>query len=254
MTSSMPSLSQSLRRLAAARHGGQPVVDHPAFERLVAYHEGQLSPGEEVLIRDHLMVCPLCPALVLELDDLGRSAAAPGLDGPKRPGGQAIPPAGRGLAPTSETARWASWQGQRGPVVAGLALGVGLLLVAALAASGPREREGQARMPPAGIQVATISGLRGGAQPVTVRGDRYVLAFPELMPSGTPILDIEVMDGAGRSIWRGHSARGDSQQPVAVELSRGFLPAGTYSFVISEVEGGNERRQLGHYEVELSYG
>ena len=155
--------------------------------------------------------------------------------------------------PTRETAEWASRQGQRASVVAGLALLVGSLLVAGLSASAFQGREPGAR--PVNIEVTTLVGLRGEERPqVTVRGERFVLAFPELMPSGARLVEIDVLDRAGRSVWRGRSARGGPQQPVAIELSRSFLVAGSYSFVILEVEGGQAGRQLGRFEVELSYG
>jgi hypothetical protein len=253
MTSTMPSLGQALRWLAATKRGERPVGDHPSFEKIVAYHAGQLSLGEEALIRDHLVACPLCPALVLELDALGGGPPLQQVGADEESGQESGSLPAPSLVPTRATAEWASWRGQRTPVVAGLALFVGSLLVAALSASAFQGRQPATR--PANIEVTTLLGLRGDEpQQVTVRGERFVLAFPELMPSAARLLEIDVLDQAGRSVWRGRSTRGGPQQPVAIELSRSFPVTGSYSFVILEVEGGKTGRQLGRFEVTLSYG
>jgi len=195
------------------------------------------------------VVCPLCPALVLELDALAGGPATRESDQ------EAGNLAAASLVPTRETAEWASWQGQRAPAVAGLALLVSSLLVAALSASAFQGRQDKPGKRPASIEVTTLVGLRGDErQQVMARGERFVLAFPELMPSGAGLVEIEILDRAGRSVWRGRGVRGGSQQLVAIELSRSFLVAGSYSFVISEVEGDKTGRQLGRFEVELSSG
>ena len=76
---------------------------HPKPEMLAAYHAGELTEPEERRLQDHLVGCPECAALLLDLDGL----ADPGF--------------GAGsLAPADQEALWKSLQAEIGkeePVV-----------------------------------------------------------------------------------------------------------------------------------------
>src|SRR6185295_5573971 len=41
-------------------------AEHPAPNRLVAYHRGELPASEAAAVVDHLSLCPECAALLLE--------------------------------------------------------------------------------------------------------------------------------------------------------------------------------------------
>ncbi len=43
---------------------------HPSPERLAAYHAGRLSAQEDATLREHLLLCDDCPALLLDLEEL----------------------------------------------------------------------------------------------------------------------------------------------------------------------------------------
>jgi hypothetical protein len=43
---------------------------HPEPDKLAAYHAGSLSPNEDLEIQQHLLLCPECPDLLLDLEDL----------------------------------------------------------------------------------------------------------------------------------------------------------------------------------------
>ena len=43
---------------------------HPEPETLAAYHAGELTEPEERRLQDHLVSCPECAALLLDLDGL----------------------------------------------------------------------------------------------------------------------------------------------------------------------------------------
>jgi hypothetical protein len=45
---------------------------HPEPKMLAAYHAGELTEPEERRLQDHLVGCPECAALLLDLDGLGR--------------------------------------------------------------------------------------------------------------------------------------------------------------------------------------
>jgi hypothetical protein len=76
----LPALGPALQALAGESRRG--LGDHPSPERLAAYHEGALPPGEEERLRDHLALCPDCAQLLLDLagfPELETPAGARGL-------------------------------------------------------------------------------------------------------------------------------------------------------------------------------
>jgi len=64
----MPSSSDPTDRLRAHLRGERDATGrHPPPERIAAYHERRLSPGEADEVRAHLAACPDCTAELLEL-------------------------------------------------------------------------------------------------------------------------------------------------------------------------------------------
>src|SRR5437763_1557757 len=68
-------------------------MSHPEPETLAAYHAGELTEPEERRLQDHLVGCPECSALLLDLDGLGRPEFGAG-----------------SLAPADQEALWRSLQ------------------------------------------------------------------------------------------------------------------------------------------------
>jgi len=68
---------------------------HPKPKMLAAYHAGELTEPEERRLQDHLVGCPECAALLLDLDGLGRPEFGAG-----------------SLAPADQEALWRSLQAE----------------------------------------------------------------------------------------------------------------------------------------------
>src|SRR5947208_7978389 len=68
---------------------------HPEPELLAAYHAGELTEPEERRLQDHLVGCPECAALLLDLDGLSDPAFGAG-----------------SLAPADQEALWRSLQAE----------------------------------------------------------------------------------------------------------------------------------------------
>lgn len=68
---------------------------HPEPEALAAYHAGELTEPEERRLQDHLVSCPECAALLLDLDGLSDPAFGAG-----------------SLAPADQEALWRSLQAE----------------------------------------------------------------------------------------------------------------------------------------------
>ncbi len=72
MPENKPDLRTALQTIADRRQDSGP---HPDLEDLVAYHAGELAAVEEKRLQDHLVWCPECARLVLDLDTFAISAA-----------------------------------------------------------------------------------------------------------------------------------------------------------------------------------
>jgi hypothetical protein len=70
-------------------------MSHPEPETLAAYHAGELTEPEERRLQDHLMGCPECAALLLDLDGLSDPGFGAGA-----------------LAPAAQEALWRSLQSE----------------------------------------------------------------------------------------------------------------------------------------------
>ena len=53
---------------------------HPGEEELVAYHAGEMGLEESKRVQDHLVLCPQCAKLLLDLDAFAADAAVPDAD------------------------------------------------------------------------------------------------------------------------------------------------------------------------------
>ena len=58
-------LTEAVREVATAKRRQQPA--HPSAEDLIAYQEQQLPGADAARVREHLVICPECAQLVLDL-------------------------------------------------------------------------------------------------------------------------------------------------------------------------------------------
>lgn len=58
------------QRRAPLAEGDRAAGEHPPLEDLAAYHDGRLPPGRDADIREHIVQCDACIAIVLELGSL----------------------------------------------------------------------------------------------------------------------------------------------------------------------------------------
>jgi hypothetical protein len=62
-------LAEEMAQWVREDQGGR-FDQHPEPETLAAYHSGSLSPEKDLEIQQHLLLCPECPDLLLDLEDL----------------------------------------------------------------------------------------------------------------------------------------------------------------------------------------
>lgn len=62
-------LAEEMAQWVREDQGGR-FDQHPEPETLAAYHAGSLSPEKDLEIQQHLLLCPECPDLLLDLEDL----------------------------------------------------------------------------------------------------------------------------------------------------------------------------------------
>jgi hypothetical protein len=176
---------------------------HPEPEMLAAYHAGELTEPEERRLQDHLVGCPECAALLLDLDGL----ADPGF--------------GAGsLAPADQEALWKSLQveiGREEPAPASLAPVVPL-----------RRRSPSTRWLPA-LAAALLAATIGLS--VWVASLRRTVAELSLPQANAPVLDLDA-----------DAARGEGEEgAVVVSPGNRFLtliltPAGERRYERYRVE------------------
>ncbi len=227
-------LEALLAELAEAEGGAG---DHPDPRRLLDYHAGALRTGEEAALREHLTVCRICTAALLDLaafDEAESPAApAPAADFETAAAWRAFEPrlaagAGRWRGPRA----WLPWVAAAGLLAASAGLAWRVVdvtreqaileaEVAALAAPRPD-------LPVLYLQPPTRSGYAGAAPVVELaRGDYLALV---LLPPPEPWLEryrVEVADDEDRTIWNGTLAP-SAEGGLRLGLPARLLPPGGY--------------------------
>ncbi len=197
---------------------------HPELETLAAYHAGALTEPEERRLQDHLVGCPECAALLLDLDGLGRPGFGAGSLSPadqealwkslqeeireeERPPAPVVPL----RRPSPVTPRWL-------PVLAAalLAVAIGLSVwVASL-----RRTVGELSRPQLATPIVDLysSGSRSEGSPrsaETVPAGApllTVILHPE-NPRGTGRYRVEIARG-GETVWRSEWRSGTAARPA----------------------------------------
>src|SRR3954467_3837531 len=236
---------------------------HPEPDVLAAYHAGELTEPEERRLQDHLVGCPECAALLLDLDGL----ADPGF--------------GAGsLAPADQKALWRGLQAEirkeeapvpLAPVVPLRrrtlsppwlpALAAALLMVtiglSAWVASLQRKVDALSR-PQLATQTVDLysSGSRSEGSPQSLEAFPAnvllltVILHPE-KPRSTRRYRVQITRADGEGVWtgewRGEAVRPDPYDPIPLGLPRGRLGPGSYRIHWIEETG----QRIGDYELQV---
>ncbi|HET9209013.1 MAG TPA: zf-HC2 domain-containing protein [Thermoanaerobaculia bacterium] len=187
-------------------------MSHPEPDVLAAYHAGELTEPEERRLQDHLVGCPECAALLLDLDGLSDSGFGAG-----------------SLAPADQEALWKSLQSEirkeeapvpLAPVVslrrraasarwlqalaaALLAVSIGLSLwVAELKHRVNELLQPQANAPVLDLDADAARGEGGGGAVVVSPGNHFFTLI--LTPAGERRYEryrVEIAPGGGKEAW-----------------------------------------------------
>ncbi|HEX9734952.1 MAG TPA: zf-HC2 domain-containing protein [Thermoanaerobaculia bacterium] len=247
-----------------------PAGGHPDVDAWIAYHEGELGTDEEQRLRRHLVKCPACVSLVLDLDAFTAGAEGPG--------------AGEELSEFERAAAWRSLrahlereEGPRGaapvaaPRRAAWRLAVPSALAATLAAgvlglaswNAHREvarlqgvvaalSEPQVNVPIHDLYPDTATRSGGGTRPAEVRAAPYVTLVLNLEePADFAAYEVEVVDAAGHVAWTGRGLEMSEYGTFTLGLARDFLTPGEEYRVRLHGVDEDARKLLQDYAVRL---
>lgn len=238
-------------RLWAFRRGGGSGADaHPTPELLSAYQEDRLPPETDGEIQEHFVDCPECPELMLDLDRFTAPQAAESVQSDlsdtwvdvawrrlrDRLIIEARPARLRWLRSTAFA--W-SLTGLLAPCALGLWLQVDRLTGEA------RDSEAPQLNPPL-WNVEPAPALRGGEPPpldvaVPAGARQFYLVFQPSFEPEQRTYRLEIWSWQGEELWSEPGLLKSAEGTFVVKLSRRFLPAGSYRFLVTGVgENGVE--------------
>lgn len=240
---------QAVRRAMMAEDRAR-LGDPPSAEELLAYSRGELSADQEERIRELLVCYP----------ELARSVA--------EPFPEAASPGDADYLPDAEFAKhWTSLRQRAGepdgkvvpfrrPVWTALAAALALVFGASFFYEYAKVRQltaerGQPHVLASQEPVALYPDTRrgGGNAPPTVlpsEGQPAVLVIP-VSDEEFPSYRLELIDSAGRTIWKPEIARQADQDSFTITVPGTFLKRGKYRMTISGLRDG-------HPEELASYG
>jgi hypothetical protein len=210
---------------------------HPAPEDLLAYRDGELPGSEQARVEDHVVACPHCLELLL---DLGR-LSDPGFGGEpnftaagKAADWQAVQ--ARLAAETAPRRRPARFLASPRPAYALAAT----LLVAVVGLSlrtwqlqQSVEDLSRPQLNAPVVDLFPASPLRGeegeGAVVELAPASRFFTLI--LSPKGSPDYPgyrLEILDSGGRAVWSADGLEKDRHGSFTLILARGFLDPGEY--------------------------
>jgi hypothetical protein len=248
MSEARDELRRALREAAAAGQG-----THPEPEELAAYPAGELSAAAERRLEDHLVACPACAALLLDLDGLADPEFGAG-----RPG-----------ATEGDAERDAAWESFRAqiattapepapaPVVRGrfapppaprwlyalaatllLAVGALSLEVTSLSRTVAELSRPEVNAPVVDLSQGTARGgeaARTAAVPAGARLFTLVLS-PAAHPPHTAY-GVEIADAAGRAVVEERRLQPNPYGSFSLALSRRTLGTGDYRVRLFAIDG-----------------
>ncbi|HKH49899.1 MAG TPA: zf-HC2 domain-containing protein [Thermoanaerobaculia bacterium] len=239
----MPSSSDPTDRLRAHLRGERDATGrHPPPERIAAYHERRLSPGEADEVREHLAACPDCTAELLDLADL--------LDDAEDQGAQDDPDA--------------AWQRQRSRLfprekvaplrrawtaAASLGLAAALLAIVALAQWRTIARLSQPQANPPLVNLEPAGAARQGlpAAPELRLAPEARRVWVILNPEAeldAPGYDVEVVAPDGRTVLRFENLQSSEAGNFRLDVPGSVLQPGEYRILLfGKAEGGRQAIQ-----------
>jgi Putative zinc-finger len=257
----MPSRADPEAELKVYFRRRRPVESpHPAPETLAAYQADRLPPAEEEAVREHLVSCPDCAALVLEFAAL---CAAP--DGDSEVADREVAAAWRRQrshlfgAAAGETPGWRRvaasprWAWATAACLALAAAGLGLWT----AHQGRILAElRQVQVNPPLINLTPMGSLRQpGTEPAVVRfppgAPRAWLILNPEAPLDAAAYEVDFVAADGQSRLTLRDLTPSEAHNFRLELPRGRLPAGEYRVRLVALEAGR-RRPLEEYAVRLT--
>lgn len=229
--------------LAEARRDLSP---HPAPEDLLACRAGELPAPEKARVEDHLVACPHCLELLLDLERL----SDPELGGE------------HGIAAAERDADWQAVQARLVPQAAPRrrlplflasprpAWALAAVLLVAVVGLSLRTRQlersvqdlGRPQVNAPVVDLFPASPLRGeegeGAVVELAPASRFYTLI--LSPKGSPDYPgyrLEVLDSGGRAVWSADGLEKDRHGSFTLILARSFLDPGEYRFRLYGLAG-----------------
>jgi hypothetical protein len=255
-------LARSLDHLARETRTRWEAGSHPEPELLAAYHGGELAAAEDREIQDHLVLCPDCPQLLLDLEDLFE---------PRR--------RDLGLSDTGVGAAWEDLQSRLGDAGSGRARGFHrgeatyatprwsqvlaaclLVLVVALsfrARSLLRDLHlrDQPRANPIVVDLSSSNSRGAGPSRTEVpagAGDLVLILHPDEAPS-FPDYRAEVLATTdGHALWAVRGLARSAEGTFSLVVPRRSLPPGAYLLRLSGIDESGRARSLGEFGLRLA--
>lgn len=226
----------------------QDATPHPEPEDLLAYRAGELPAPEQARVEDHLVACPHCLELLL---DLGR-LSDPRFVGEHDAAGKAADwqAVQARLAPREAPRR------RRAPFFASprpaWALAAALLIAAVglslrtLQLQRSVEDLGRPQVNAPVVDLFPASELRGGDGETAVvelaPASRFFTLI--LSPKGSPDYAgyrLEILDSKGRAVWSAEGLEKDRHGSFTLILARSFLDPGEYRLRLYGLAGETEK-------------
>jgi hypothetical protein len=245
---SKPPLRSAIRGYVEdERRGRGP---HLEADELVAYHERRLAADAAERVRDHLVLCPECADLLLDLGELAAPAQPAGA--PDLTTGE-VEAAWRELAPRLRAAPAPVPMPRRAlaPVLP-WALAAALLV----AVVGLSARMVNLQQPEAGVVDVHLDSVteqtRGGGE--TQSASRPMAVFltrpSEGWSSDTLEIEIHEMGTGGRLVWKGR-VQPDDKKDLTLSLRADYLRPGTYRLRAYPLGDGKRLRPI-DYELPVA--
>lgn len=228
----------------------QELGPHPAPEDLLAYRDGELPGPEQARVEDHLVACPDCLELLLDLgrlSDPGFGSEHSITAAEKAADWQAVlerlaPPAAPREAPRRRLPRLLSSPRPAWALAAALLVAVVGLSLRTRQLERSVEDLGRPQVNAPVVDLFPASPLRGeegaGAVVELAPASRFYTLI--LSPKGSPDYPgyrLEVLDSGGRAVWSADGLEKDRHGSFTLILARSFLDPGEYRFRLYGLAG-----------------
>lgn len=240
--------------LAGERQG---LASHPAPEELLAYRDGELPGSEQARVEDHVVACPHCLELLLDLGRLsdpgfagehGVTAARKAADWQAVQARLAAVTAPR-EAPRRRPARFLASPGPAWALAAALLIAVVGLSLRTRQLQRSVEDLSRPQVNAPVVDLFSASPLRGEEGEAAVvelaPASRFFTLI--LSPKGSPDYAgyrLEILDSGGRTVWSADGLEKDRHGSFTLILARGFLDPGEYRLRLYGLGGRGDRGKL----------